>query len=65
VVGPIFDPYAYGQPDFSHSDMARGNSAQGNGALWVDTDGSSSDNLAYMFNFKGDLLEVLHARDVN
>ena len=61
-VGPTFDPYAYGLPDFSNPNMARGYSNQGNGAKWVDTDGSKVDNLTYTFKFNGDLIAELHAR---
>jgi len=61
-VGPTFDPYANGQPDFSQPDMAKGKKNQGNGANWVDTDGSPPDTLSYTFKFNGDLLAELHAR---
>jgi hypothetical protein len=61
-VGPTFDPYANGQPDFSTPNMAKGNKNQGNGAYWADTDGSKPDTLTYTFKFKGDLLAELHAR---
>jgi hypothetical protein len=61
-VGPIFDPYAFGKPDFSNPNMAKGKRNQGNGALWLDTDGSPIDTLSYTIKFNGDLLAVLHAR---
>jgi hypothetical protein len=60
--GPIFDPRAFGLPDFSNPNMAKGNRNKGNGALWIDTDGSPNDILSYTFKFKGNLLAVLHAR---
>jgi hypothetical protein len=61
-VGPTFDPYFNGQPDFSNPNMVKGNVAQGNGAQWIDTDGTRSDNLNYTFKFNGDLILELHAR---
>jgi hypothetical protein len=61
-VGPIFDPYYNGQPDFSNPNMAKGYKNQGNGAQWVDTDGTEDDTLTYTFKFNGNLLLELHAR---
>ncbi len=55
-VGPFFDPWHYGEPNYKASNKVSGK------AYWIDNDGTGSEPIRYTFIFKGNLLVALHGR---